>query len=328
MSENYKNNIHDKSYKDLLSNKDTFLNLVQTFISDTWGSKITKDNLALVNKSYILSDYEELESDIVYKATIEGQDVFFYMILEFQSSVDYRMPIRLLLYMIEIWREVLKNTTQKEFKRKSFRLPSIVPIVLYTGKKKWTVARRLRDIFSNSDLFGESILDFKYEFININDYNKEELYKNQNMSSAIFLLYQNIYRDEFYDRLIHIVNTFNQLKEEEKLQLKHWLVNVNAEEDDYRENIEKIFNAKSKEEVGEMTSNISKGLERLKKDVKLEGIAEGKVEILTKILVKKFNIKPEDYIDKIRNLSDEVIDNIISDIFDIERIEELEKYFK
>ena len=61
---------------------------------------------------------------------------------------------------------------------------------------------------------------------------------------------------------------------------------------------------------------------------KTAGKIEGKVEILTKILVKKFNIKPEEYIDKIRNLSDEVIDNIIIDIFDIERIEELEKYFK
>ena len=59
-----------------------------------------------------------------------------------------------------------------------------------------------------------------------------------------------------------------------------------------------------------------------------EGIAEGKAEILAKILVKKFNIKPEEYIDKIRNLSDEVIDNIIEDIFHIERIEELEKYVK
>jgi len=328
MSENYKNNIHDKSYKDLLSNKDTFLNLIQTFISNNWGSKITKDNLVLVNKSYILSDYEELESDIVYKATIEGQDVFFYMILEFQSSVDYRMPIRLLLYMIEIWREVLKSTTQKEFKRKSFRLPSIVPIVLYTGKKKWTVARRLKEIFSNSELFGESILDFKYEFININNYNKEELYKNQNMSSAIFLLDQNIYRDEFYDRLIHIVNTFNKLKEEEKLQLKQWLVNVNAEEDDYLENIEKIFNAKSKEEVGEMTSNISKGLERLKKDVKKEGIEQGKSELLIKQLIKKFKELPDDYINKLKSLPEEAIDDIGTEIFDMECLEDLNKYLK
>ena len=141
MSENNKNNIHDKTYKDLFSNKETFLNLIQSFVSDTWGKKLTKDNLVLVNKSYILSDYEEQESDIVYKANFNGNDVYFYVLLEFQSSVDFRMPIRLLLYMIEIWREKLKNTKLNEFKRKSFRLPAIVPIVLYNGKNKWTAAK-------------------------------------------------------------------------------------------------------------------------------------------------------------------------------------------
>jgi len=36
-----------------------------------------------IKKSYILSDYEELESDIVYKATIENKEVIFYILLEF-----------------------------------------------------------------------------------------------------------------------------------------------------------------------------------------------------------------------------------------------------
>ena len=83
MSENNKNNIHDKSYKDLFSNKETFLNLIQTFVSNTWGNKFTKENLVLVDKSYVLSDYEELESDIVYKAKLGDEEVFFYMLLEF-----------------------------------------------------------------------------------------------------------------------------------------------------------------------------------------------------------------------------------------------------
>lgn len=187
------------------------------------------------------------------------------MLLEFQSTVDYRMPIRLLLYMIEIWREVLKNTTEKEFKRKSFRLPSIVPIVLYNGDKRWTVARRLRDVISNSNLFGESILDFKYEFLDINIYSTEQLYGNQNISSAIFLLDQEINRKEFYERLKNIIINFNRLKDEEKLKLKQWIINVNSNDDEFKSNIEKIFNL-DKKGVLEMTSNISKGLEKLKQE--------------------------------------------------------------
>ena len=59
-----------------------------------------------------------------------------------------------------------------------------------------------------------------------------------------------------------------------------------------------------------------------------EAKVEKAVEILVKILRKKFGALPKDYENKIRNSSEEVIDNITTDIFDINRIEELEKYFK
>ena len=99
------NNIHDKSYKTLFSNKDIFTSLINDFTEEKWKDKINADNLTLINKSFILSDYEEVESDIVYKANIDGEEVIFYLLLEFQSSIDYSMPIRLLMYMLEIWRE-------------------------------------------------------------------------------------------------------------------------------------------------------------------------------------------------------------------------------
>ncbi len=128
--------------------------------------------------------------------------------------------------MIEIWRDILRNTELKEFKRKTFRLPAIVPIVLYNGKKKWTAAKELKHAISNSDVFEDNILNFKYEFIDINSYDKEELYNKQNISSAIFLLDQNINRIEFYNRLKDIIIGFNNLSIEEKMHLKHWLVNI------------------------------------------------------------------------------------------------------
>lgn len=79
-----------------------------------------------------------------------------------------------------------------------------------------------------------------------------------------------------------------------------------------------IFNA-DKREVLKMTSNISRGLEKLKED--------GKIEILIKQLSRKFKSLPEEYIEKIKDLSENVIENIATDIFDIESLEELKKYF-
>ena len=87
--------IHDKSYKDLYSKKEVAIDLFKSFFNEEWTKYLTTENLTLVNKSFVTSDYEETEADIVYKANINNKEVIFYILLEFQSTVDYRMPLRL-----------------------------------------------------------------------------------------------------------------------------------------------------------------------------------------------------------------------------------------
>ncbi|RXI41565.1 hypothetical protein DP130_13690 [Clostridium tetani] len=54
-----------------------------------------------------------------------------------------------------------------------------------------------------------------------------------------------------------------------------------------------------------------------------ESIEKGKTEIL----IKKFKKVPEEYIQKIKTLSIDTIDIIALEIFDMEDIKDLEKYF-
>ena len=146
------NNIHDKSYKDLYSNKEVFIDLVKKTLNATWAKGLKAEQLTLVNRSYISSDYEEKESDIVYKANINGSEVIFYILLEFQSSVDYRMPLRLFFYISEILREYAKNAEHKAYD-KNIKIPAVVPLVLYNGKSVWDVPTRFRDIVESEELF-------------------------------------------------------------------------------------------------------------------------------------------------------------------------------
>jgi predicted transposase YdaD len=87
--------IHDKSYKDLYSKKEIAVDLLRNFVNKEFTKDLKAEDLTLVNKSYISSDYEESESDIVYKAKIGDTEAIFYILIEFQSRVDYRMPLRL-----------------------------------------------------------------------------------------------------------------------------------------------------------------------------------------------------------------------------------------
>ena len=58
-----------------------------------------------------------------------------------------------------------------------------------------------------------------------------------------------------------------------------------------------------------------------------EGRTEGKIETLIKLLIKKFGFLSEEYKSKISKLSNETIDIILMEIFDIKSINELDKYF-
>lgn len=83
-------------------------------------------------------------------------------------------------------------------------------------------------------------------------------------------------------------------------------------------------------EIGRMIieEGMKEGMkEGIKKGIK-EGEKKGKAEILIKLLIKKFKSVPQEYKVKINNLSEDTIDVIATDIFDLEKIQDLEKYFE
>ena len=179
--------LHDKSYKSLFSNKEIALDLFKNQLKKEWAENLTVDDLTLMDKSFITEDYKELESDLVYKASINGEEVFFYILIEFQSTIDYRMPLRLLFYIYEILRKYAKETKDSK-SNKNFKVPAVVPIVLYNGEEVWKVPTNFRDIIKNQELFGDNLLNFKYDVIDVNnDYTKEELLeKKEYFISNIF----------------------------------------------------------------------------------------------------------------------------------------------
>lgn len=83
-------------------------------------------------------------------------------------------------------------------------------------------------------------------------------------------------------------------------------------------------------EIGKMIRDeaIQEGEAKGEAKGKAEGKMEGKAEILIKLLIKKFKSIPNEYIEKIKKLPEETIEVIATDVFDIEKVEELEKYFQ
>ncbi|WP_254903783.1 DUF4351 domain-containing protein [Clostridium tyrobutyricum] len=77
-----------------------------------------------------------------------------------------------------------------------------------------------------------------------------------------------------------------------------------------------------------MVSNLGKSIDNIIREGRKAGIKAGKSELIIKILAKKFIKLPDSYVDRITDLSDETLDQIAVDILDMEKVEELERYFK
>ncbi len=311
--ENYEvlNNRHDTGYKYLLSVKRVFVQLLRSFVRQSWVNNIDEDNVENINKSFILNDFKGKEADLLYKIKIDGQEIFFYILMELQSTVDFQMPYRLLQYMVEIWRTLLKDTESKQGKfmarRKEFKLPVIIPCVLYNGSSRWTVSRNFKETLEEVEMFDGSVLDFEYILIDISSYGQNELLEIGNLISAVFYMDQKHLNKEFYARLKDLLNLIKNLSSSDYDLFITWIKNI----------LTKGMNEKETEVIDTIlcekeTEQMIYALEGAFQKAKQEGKAEGELNIAKKLIDS--NIMSLEQISTVTGLSIDELKKIKSDI--------------
>ncbi len=183
--------IHDRSYKLFFSFSKLFQQLIQDHVNEAWKEKIDYSRCLRIEKSFIFDDLKKLESDILYKAPLigeEGKEIYLYILIEHQSSIDYSIAFRVLVYLVNIWQDIYKNLSQDERTQKNFSLPPVFPIVIYNGAATWTVPKTLKEIIESNELFGEYIPNLKYHLVDVSHYDFEKLKKLDDTLASIFMI--------------------------------------------------------------------------------------------------------------------------------------------
>lgn len=141
------------------------------------------------------------------------------------------------------------------------------------GKRSGMYLKDFKDIIDGSELFQDSIIDFKYSVFDVNNkFTKEQLIEYKNITSAIFLLDQKIDAKEFIERIKAIALFFSNLTDKERMVLKHWI--ENTIEEDLANTAKNILDA-NKEEVERMVANNAFLLKEMKEEAKKQGLQEG-----------------------------------------------------
>ena len=299
-------NIHDKGYKGILGKKKNFLSLLKNFVHEPWISEIQEEDLELIDKEFISVNFKQKEADIIYKLSFKGKEVFFYCLLELQSSVDYSMPFRLLIYMTELWRRYYDDYDNKLKQRSSFRLPAIIPIILYNGQEEWTAVKSFKEYLSESEYFGNRVVDFEYIFLNVNKYDDETLKEVGNLISSIFLLDKSQEKESILNNLSFVFNLLVDMEEDGQTDFLNWVNHILFKKIGYVNEID-IENAIANFKKGSV-EHMTYALERIFDKEREIGREEGREESM--IQVAKEMLSLEEPLEKIAKLTKLPMDKI------------------
>jgi predicted transposase YdaD len=87
---------HDGSYKYLFSHADMVESLIRDFVPEEWVRDLDFSTLEKQNGSYVTDDLRERHDDIIWRVRHRGTWFYIYLLLEFQSSVDPWMAVRIM----------------------------------------------------------------------------------------------------------------------------------------------------------------------------------------------------------------------------------------
>ena len=269
--------------------------------------KLKAEEIEKYTSSFVSKIFQNREADIVYK--YKNKNIFF--LIEHQTKIDYSMSYRILEYEIEIMKSAIDI---RKVKNKEYKLPLVIPIVLYTGKKKWDAKRYLEE--SQETLDDVKIKAGNYNLVDINDFTKEELLQGKTLISKMMLLEKSESTEESIEMLEKIIPNTNKEEKELLKRVISILFGEKIGEEKTKELIEKIDGGDGKMlALVDMIRNENKMYINMgRKEGRKEAREEGKIKLKQQCLeiaknLLKINM-PISQISEVTKLPEEEIEKI------------------
>ena len=139
---------HDRSYRHIFSHACVVEDLLKGFIHEDWARQLDYTTLEKQNNSYVTEDLRDRIDDVVWRIKLlDGRWLYLYLLIEFQSSVDPWMAVRIMVYVGLLYQDLIKSSTLKGGEKlPDGKLPPVFPIVIYNGEGRWTAKRDIADL--------------------------------------------------------------------------------------------------------------------------------------------------------------------------------------
>ncbi len=176
---------HDNAYKFLFSHARMVEDLLKGFVREQWVGQLDFATLEKVNGSYVSDDLRGREDDVIWRVRWGEEWLYVYLLLEFQSSVDQWMAVRIMTYVGLLYQDLVR-TGQID---SAAKLPPVLPVVLYNGEASWNAATDIgllvQDIPGGLGRYRPRL---RYLLLAERDFRDEDLESLNNLVAALFRL--------------------------------------------------------------------------------------------------------------------------------------------
>jgi predicted transposase YdaD len=176
---------HDSGYKLLFAHAAMVRDLLRGFVPGAWVRALDLTTLERCSGSYVSDDLRDRADDIIWRLRWGEDWLYLYLLLEFQSSIDVWMAVRIQTYIGLLYQDLIRA----EQLSAAGRLPPVLPIVLYNGAQLWSAAETLDSLIEPVPAM---LADYRprqrYLLLDEQRLAKVERLPMRNLSAALFRL--------------------------------------------------------------------------------------------------------------------------------------------
>jgi len=282
---------HDAGYKSLFSDKRMVADLIRGFVREPWVQELDFETLESVSGSFVSEQFKKRENDVIWRVQFRGDWLYVYLLIEFQSTVDRFMALRLMVYAGLLYQRLID---EKQIRAGDF-LPPILPIVLYNGKRAWTAPLEVAELMAECPKeLARYRPGMRYFLLEEHARDDAELAGMENLAAIVFRFEKCRTREDFERVIEAMVQWASAPKHRDSVKrLARWVLQVLWQQ---RLPKEPTLDLDELQECGTMLKEQVKEWEReLREEGIQEGIEKGEAGVVLRQLEQKFGPIPAEF---------------------------------
>ena len=170
---------HDRAAKRLLGDARMIADALRAFVPGTWVADLDLDTLRPLPAEHVNAELLRQRGDLLWNVEFKGGGSLV-IVLEAQSTPDPRMPARMMTFTGLVCEGRTDGAGGPDG-----RMPAVLPIVLYTGLRRWTPALDLADRVGPPAELAPYVAGQRYLPLDVRELAKQDLPERNLMSAFV-----------------------------------------------------------------------------------------------------------------------------------------------